>query len=141
MQKSQKGFTLIELVVVIVLLGILGVTALAKYQDLSADATTAANSGIASEMAASASINYAAFILNPGSEDVTIDSSTACDATDANILGLFATGTFPDGYDLADLGTPDACTAAGDTMGCTVQSSAATPVGTAAVVSLICTGG
>jgi prepilin-type N-terminal cleavage/methylation domain-containing protein len=30
MYKSQKGFTLIELVVVIVLLGILGVTALGK---------------------------------------------------------------------------------------------------------------
>ncbi len=41
MNKEQKGFTLIELVVVIVILGILAVTAAPKFIDLQDDAKTA----------------------------------------------------------------------------------------------------
>jgi len=41
MNRNIQGFTLIELVTVIVLLGILGVTALSKYQDMSEEAHTA----------------------------------------------------------------------------------------------------
>ncbi|MBU1708803.1 MAG: prepilin-type N-terminal cleavage/methylation domain-containing protein, partial [Proteobacteria bacterium] len=35
MLNSQKGFTLIELIMVIVILGVLAVVAVPKYQDLS----------------------------------------------------------------------------------------------------------
>jgi len=41
LQDKSKGFTLIELITVIVILGILGVVALGKFQDLSEDAHTA----------------------------------------------------------------------------------------------------
>jgi len=130
MQKSQKGFTLIELVVVIVLLGILGVTALGKYQDLATEAQTAVNEGVASELSSAAAINYAASIV--GSADVTVGSSFDC-STDAG--GLFATGSAPTGFTLA--GTP-ACAAVGDSATCTVDGSG-TPAGTQASATLICT--
>jgi len=57
--KKQAGFTLIELVMVIVILGILGAIAVPKFVDLSTDAETAAARGMSGSVKAAHAIAIA----------------------------------------------------------------------------------
>lgn len=80
MQKStQAGFTLIELVVVIVILGILAATALPKFIDLSSEAETAALQGMAGALSSASSINYAARLASNNGKGVAVATCAAAD--------------------------------------------------------------
>lgn len=61
MQAKQKGFTLIELVVVIVILGILAATALPRFINLTNEARTAAVQGLAGGLRSAVSVAQARY--------------------------------------------------------------------------------
>ena len=60
---QQAGFTIIELVMVIVILGILSAFALPRFADFGADAREASLDGVAGAIKAAASIAHADFLV------------------------------------------------------------------------------
>jgi prepilin-type N-terminal cleavage/methylation domain-containing protein len=62
--RDQRGFTLIEIIMVIVLLGIIAAIAIPKYVDLKSDAADAAADGVVGAIVASAAIGYADRVVN-----------------------------------------------------------------------------
>jgi len=97
------------LVVVIVLLGILGVTASAKFADLSTAAQTATAQGVASEIAAGSVLNYGNRLVNNAGE--TITSVTNC----AGLGVLLGANTFPS--DISTSGATTGCPGGAGTVG------------------------
>ena len=59
MKQLHRGFTLIELVMVIVIMGVLAAVAIPKFVDLGDEAKTAAIQGIAGAAGSASAINYA----------------------------------------------------------------------------------
>lgn len=67
----QVGFTLIELIIVIVLIGILAAVAIPKYTDLTRDAKSAKLDGLGGAIASASAINYVLVASDKGGSAVT----------------------------------------------------------------------
>ncbi|WP_334060790.1 prepilin-type N-terminal cleavage/methylation domain-containing protein [Alteromonas sp. S005] len=76
MQGKTKGFTLIELIIVIVVIGILAVTAAPKLLNIQKDAQAGVLEGLKSALVASSDIVYAKSLLEgvEGRADTTLSS-------------------------------------------------------------------
>ncbi len=121
--RAQQGFTLVELVVVIVILGILAATALPKFINVKGDAEAAALQGVAGAISSASAINYAARQISTSKGVAVTNCSNA-----TNLLQ----GGVPTGYSVTA-----AVIAADATVACTVTQTSTSSTTTAQVTGIL----
>lgn len=115
-RSAQQGFTMIELIVVIVILGVLAATALPKFFDLGSEAKSAALQGVAGAANSAMSLNYGSCAVM--SNVVTTNKCVKirnCSEVNTILQG----GALPVGYTVASA----AIAAIGDNVTCTVTQT------------------
>lgn len=87
--KNQKGFTLIEIIAVLVILGILMAMAIPRYFDLQVEAQNKAIEGAMASLQSIANQDYAKQILTGSANGTSYTPTTAYQAVNGVSLGDF----------------------------------------------------
>ena len=147
--KKQSGFTLVELIVVIIILGILAATALPRFINVAGDARRAAMNGIAGGMRSAVALAQSRYIATGNLTANTINMGVGVlqavtvvvgsGLPTANAAGIVAAMQATDGFAFTHAGGVTTVRQTGGPVACLVTYTQATGVvNTAAITPANC---